>query len=61
MCNAIDVVVKGWTAEKVRQLIRDNFKDVHKFGLTTIVNDTEEWLHCDCQVYGGRGMMFCRK
>ena len=52
MCNAIDVIVKGWSAEKVRQLIRDNFKDAHRFGLTTIMNHTEDWVHCDCRFTG---------
>ena len=51
--NAIDIKVKGWTAEGVRNLIRDHWKFLHeKFGLTTIEKNTPTWIHADFRFTG---------
>ena len=61
--NAIDVVVKGFTAEQIRNIIRDDWKESYKmndkeinrirnFGLTTIEKDTPDWVHCDLRWWG---------
>ena len=46
--NAIDVKVKGWDAEDVRNLIIEHWKFLHEtFGLTTMELDTPTWTHVD--------------
>lgn len=48
--NALDIKVKGYTPEQLRQLILDNFEYVNKtFGITTIekIKFTPTWLHVD--------------
>lgn len=44
--RAIDVKVKGWDPEDIRQLIRDNWPYLFQhFGVTTIELDTATWTH----------------
>lgn len=44
--RAIDVKVKNWDPEDVRQLIRDNWSYLfHHYGVTTIELDTPTWTH----------------
>ena len=51
--NAIDVMVKGWSGEQIRDLIRDNFTFLNKaFGLTTIEKNTSTWCHVDFRFTG---------
>lgn len=38
--------------ERFRQLIRDNFEELNKLGLTTIEKDTPSWLHIDMRDTG---------
>lgn len=51
--NAIDVKVKGWDAEDVRNLIRENYEYLNEmFGVSTIELDTPEWCHVDFRYTG---------
>ena len=51
--NAIDVKVKGWDAEDVRNLVRKNFGVLNDmFGLSTIELDTPSWVHVDFRFTG---------
>ena len=46
--NAIDIKVKGWDAEDVRNLIRKNWQFLYdNFGLTSMELDTPTWIHVD--------------
>jgi hypothetical protein len=48
--NATDNKVAGVDPERVREEIRNNFKDLHdKFGITTIEKDCPTWTHVDCR------------
>jgi hypothetical protein len=56
--NAIDIKVKGWTAENIRDLIRQHWKFLYdKFGLTTIEMNTPTWVHADFR-YTGLNYLF---
>jgi hypothetical protein len=51
--NAMDVKVKGYSADKIRDIIRENFAHLHKvFGLTTIEKNTPTWVHVDFRYTG---------
>ena len=45
--RAADLHIAGITPEEVRQLIRDNFSELNKLGLTTIEKNTDTWTHVD--------------
>ena len=46
--NAIDIKVKGWDSEDLRNLIRDHWKILYnKFGVTTLERNTPTWVHVD--------------
>ena len=51
--NAIDIKVKDWDAEYVRNLIREHSKYLNKeFGLSTMEKDTPTWVHVDFRFTG---------
>ena len=47
--RAIDTKVIDWTAEKLRQLVRNNWEKFKAVGITTMEKDTPTWLHLDCR------------
>jgi|GEM_PF-1006027 len=48
MKDALDCKAKGFEAELLRQVIREQFSSLNKrFQLTTIEKDTPTWLHVD--------------
>lgn len=50
--RAADLKVKGWKAEDVRNLIRENWELFKAVGLTTIELDTPSWVHIDVRYTG---------
>jgi hypothetical protein len=51
--NAIDVKVKGWSGEQIRDLIRKYYHFLNQtFGLTTIEKNTPTWCHVDFRFTG---------
>lgn len=50
--RAIDLRIKDYTSEEIRQYIRDVFPALLEMGLTTIEKNTPTWVHIDCRETG---------
>ena len=50
--RAGDPKIEGFPAQEVREIIRNNFKQLNQLGLTTIEKATPTWTHYDVRFTG---------